>query len=1202
MLTMYRSRRILSSIGAVLLIALAAGIFLRRHALVASQAAKPSAAKKGGPVQSAPARSSTIQTHRNIGKAYYEQAKYPEATAEFQKVIASTQAMATDHLDLGLGLMQADRLDEALGEMTTAKQMDSKLVAADYNLGILYKRESRYPDAETALKRVTEADPREPAAWLNLGVVYFSQGKLQDALSAYQHVLDMGFGRAQNFYVAALFRTSTALFRLKKTAEANKYLELHAKMKDKVPSVSVQTAALEGGKYGAILVPTIPPTPSPDTARTASIGFADITSKLGISLPAVKLPPTDPTHLLAAQLAGATVAVGDYDGDGHSDLYVVVPAGQNHLLHNNGDGTLTDVTEKAGLLGQGASISATFADYDNCGHPSLFVAGVDGVTVYHNNGNGTFTDVTEKAGLRKSERGRPGPLATQAVLFDADDDGFLDLVVTVYTDLGAPQRTGALSFPDDFPGAQSRFYRNNGDGTFTDATASSGLESARGKMRGAVFADFNNDGYSDLLFFRDDGPPLLFINQGEDKFVDRTAEAGPALSRASALDAQVADFNHDGNFDVALWSPSGVAVLLNRGGGRFEAVEHLPPVAPPRSRSAFRGTVADLNADGFAGLLVMDTNGKTHFIANHMGSFQEESLAWPIQGSNALGHLIPSWLGTPGKLDLLSVTDEGQLRAFEKKGPPARWLEVKLNGYKSNKLGVGTVVEVKAGNFYEKVFATGDPVRVYTGNLAKLDVVRVTWPNQIVQNSIDVATNKSIEVRESERLASSCPFLYVWDGKRFVFYTDILGMSPLGELSPDGTWSTPNPQEFVRLPSDLHSRDGVFAFQVTDEMREVDFVDQLRLIAIDHPATEEVYSNEIAAATPVAPALFAVREKRFPVSAVDDEGRNVLPELLDADGRYPTGFGRNRILGLADLHTLTLDLGEFAETAPIALWLRGWVFWTDSNGSRALMTNSKLKMVSPYLEVRDAQGQWTTVVPDMGLPSGTNRTMRVDLTGKFPTRDHHVRIVTNLCVYWDQVFLSTDDAPVAAVYDRRNSIAAAAISDSVGAGAERSHDLPLLSANLHYRGFSKPVSDPTHVKPDFFEYSSLLGDAPWNPMAGNYTRYGPVEKLIGAADDRPVVMAVGDEITVEFSGIDLPPLKPGWKRDFFLYTAGYAKDGEPNSAYSRVVGPMPFRQMSKFPYAPPEHFPDDAEHKQYLHEFETRPGRALIPPLPPAVQ
>ena len=187
--------------------------------------------------------------------------------------------------------MQANRLDEALGELTTAKQMDPKLVAADYNLGILYKRELRYPDAEAALKRVIAADPDDPAAWFNLGTIYFAEKKLDDALEAHQHVVDMGFGKGQNFYVASLFHTFTTYVRLKRDAEAQKALKIHEKMRDKVPGISLQNPALEGGKYGAILVPAVPPSEPARRAGLEKVTFAEITGRLGLTLPAQQASP-----------------------------------------------------------------------------------------------------------------------------------------------------------------------------------------------------------------------------------------------------------------------------------------------------------------------------------------------------------------------------------------------------------------------------------------------------------------------------------------------------------------------------------------------------------------------------------------------------------------------------------------------------------------------------------------------------------------------------------------------------------------------------------------------------------------------------------------------------------------------------------------------------------------------------------------------
>jgi hypothetical protein len=499
-------------------------------------------------------------------------------------------------------------------------------------------------------------------------------------------------------------------------------------------------------------------------------------------------------------------------------------------------------------------------------------------------------------------------------------------------------------------------------------------------------------------------------------------------------------------------------------------------------------------------------------------------------------------------------------------------------GYKSNAQGIGSLVEVKAGNYYNKVMVTGSPIRVFAGNLAKVDVVRVTWPNAVIQNWIDVATDKPIDVRESERLATSCPLLYAWNGRRYVFVTDVLGTAPLGELAPDGTRIKPFPEELVRLPGDLQAQGSRYVFQLTDELREADFFDHLRLLAVDHPAAREIYSNEIYSSSPQPPVLYSLWEKRFPVSAVDDIGHDVLPLLLKQDGQYPSDFARNRILGLAELHSLTLDLGDLPASARVSLWLNGWVFWTDSNGSRALMSNKQLELISPYLQVRNARGEWETVIPDMGLPSGTRRTMRVDLTGKFLTSDHHLRIVTNLCVYWDQIFFSLDDA-----------------------SAPTPTELPLLSADLHYRGFSTPASDPRHLRPDSFDYENVLAIAPWNPMRGLYTRYGPVEKLLARADDQLVVMAPGDEITVSFDARMLPPLKPGWVRDFFLYTHGWAKDAEPNTAFSATVQPLPFRKMANYPPGAHDPAPSSDDYRRYQREYLTRPRLLLIPPLAPAV-
>ncbi|HEX5411586.1 MAG TPA: FG-GAP-like repeat-containing protein [Terriglobia bacterium] len=1149
------------------------------------EAAQPNAARDLGQANSSDA--ATLQTWRNVGKAYYEQGKYPQAVAEFQKVVKSGHAAATDYLDLGLAYTQANDLNQALSALTTARQMAPRLTAVDYNLGIVYKRELHYGPAEEAFKKVLASDPNDPATLFNLGTVYFAERKLEPALDAHERLNKMGFERGQNFYVASLFRTFTILVRLGRRDEAQKMLKLHQEYSDKVPNISLQSPALEKGKYGAVLVPASPPVQVAGRAAARPVDFRDITSELGISsrgkaasengdaaeIQAADYSPDFAETKLLPRL-GSSIVVGDYDGDSHPDLYVVNPGGSNQLFHNSGAGTFADVTARAGVEGPGHSVSATFADYDNSGNLSLFVAGLGGVHLYKNNGKGTFTDVTGKAGLKPT----PGEVDTCALLFDADNDGLLDLVVASYTNLNDPPHQASFRFPDNFPPAAIHFYSNNGNGTFTDITEAAGLGSVRGRFRSALFADFDGNTYSDLVFFRDDGPPVFFANLGGDKFADRSREAGADFSKLTAVGGAVADFDHDGSFDLALWTTAGYQVLKNNGNARFTPFPNLAAIKPPAPLLSFRGLTADIDGNSYKDLLVADSAGKLHLLANRLGRFHEEPLHLPISASVKLASLGATWIGKPGVLDLVGATRSGTTAAWARAGTPEHWLEISMEGSKSNKQGVGSEVELKQGNFYDKVLISGGPLYVYTGSLSKLDVVRATWPTQIVQNNLAVATDAPLRFRESERLASSCPMLYAWNGSRFVFVTDVLGVGPLGELAPDGTRIKPYSREFVRLPDTIEQRGGSYEFQMTDELREVDYFDRLRLLAVDHPAGEKIYADEIYSSALSEPQLYAVNGERLPVSAVDSHGNSVLPLISKADHRYPHSFERLRIPGMARLHSLTLDLGNLPQAGRISLWLTGWVFWTDSNGSRALMHDSGTPMVSPYVQVRDRQGKWVTVIPDMGLPSGTNRTLRVDLTGKFLSADHHVRIVTNLCVYWDRIFFTSNDRVV-------------------------QPDRAILPeyADLHYRGFSTPATDPTHVRPDHYEYASLLSHAPWNPMRGFYTRYGSVGKLVGRADNQLVVMSTGDEMTVRFSAGSFPPPRQGWVRSFFLDATGYAKDGEPNTAYSATVAPLPFHAMKNYPPGARDRAPDDAAYREYLRKYQTRPSYRLIPSLAPPV-
>jgi hypothetical protein len=414
--------------------------------------------------------------------------------------------------------------------------------------------------------------------------------------------------------------------------------------------------------------------------------FVEITSRLG--LPATgnvsgvpRLPISIRSDEYSLEYArrnvvpaiGGSIAIGDFDGDGHPDLYVIVPGGSNHLFQRRADGTFADVTEKAKVAGSGADLAGAFADFDKSGHASLFVAGLGGVTLYHNNGDGTFTDTTQRAGLKR----KPGELATSVLLFDADNDGFLDLLVTVYSDLSAPPAKKTFVFPNDFGGANSRLYHNQHDGTFVDVTESAGLTSNPGRTRNAVAADFNRAGRLDLLLLRDDKPPVLYRNQGKGLFEDRTWEAGTEIWKYAYVDGQAADFNRDGKTDVVLWSTIGNEVLLNQGNGKFKQDESLPLVYAANRAFGFHGMVADFDDDGYEDLLTVDDRGHWHFIVNHAGKFEEAAFVLSPQtrapggpksdsaGEPLFAFLAAARLGSANKLNLVGLTMDGQVHVFE---------------------------------------------------------------------------------------------------------------------------------------------------------------------------------------------------------------------------------------------------------------------------------------------------------------------------------------------------------------------------------------------------------------------------------------------------------------------------------------------------------------------------------------------------------
>jgi hypothetical protein len=486
---------------------------------------------------------------------------------------------------------------------------------------------------------------------------------------------------------------------------------------------------------------------------------------------------------------------------------------------------------------------------------------------------------------------------------------------------------------------------------------------------------------------------------------------------------------------------------------------------------------------------------------------------------------------------------------------------------KVNRLGYGSEVEVKSGALY--VFRTvPSPVtHVGLGAERRADVLRVVWTNGIPQNALSPPT-KTV-VKEVQQLKGSCPFLYAFDGRRWSFVTDVLGASPMGLLY-DGVHQAPaNTREWLIVGEDLlgASPSGTLELDLTEELWETAYIDLAELSAADHPAGVELVANEKMVPPPFpAKSLFTISHPLTP-RATDGLGRDRTDEIARLDGRYLAGLSPTRYQGIVEPHELVLDLPEAARARRVLLYLTGWIFYSDTSIQVSLAQSKAPPPSPPALDVPDGRGGWKVVIPAMGYPIGKTKTIPVDLSDVLDRRDPRVRIRTNLAIFWDRIAYTMDEPPAPVRLTRA----------------------PLSSARLSFRGFSRMVRqspDGPHV----FMHDDVETAPRWADMAGLYTRPGDVRELLGAADDRYVVMKGGDAIRLEFDARALPELPAGWTRDWLFVSDGWEKDADKNTVAGQTVEPLPFHGMDDARYGEPQPFPDDEAHRRFRADYLTRRG------------
>jgi hypothetical protein len=564
------------------------------------------------------------------------------------------------------------------------------------------------------------------------------------------------------------------------------------------PSAFALQASLPPDGAKAQLAPSGKATTTAVPAPRSRISFEDLIERSGIRFQ-LKNSISPQRYSIETMLGG--VAVFDYNNDGLLDIFFTNgaaipslektdPSYWNRLYRNNGDGTFTDVTEQAGVKGVGYSMGVAAGDYDNDGFVDLYITGVNRNQLLHNNGDGTFTDVTDKAGVGGTIAGYGKPWAVAAGWFDSTNSGRLDLIVINYLDydianakLCSIGSARTYCAPGNFKGTPNILYRNNGDGTFTDVLASSHIGQYVGKGMGLAFADYDNDGFTDIFVSNDTSPNFLLHNNGDGTFKDVALEQGVAYtsngSFVAGMGAEFRDLNNDGLPDIFHTAMFGDTFPLYKNTGtQFDDVTDVSGVTAFSHRMTAWGTGAfDFDNDGqkdlfTAGGAILDTemevlhrptlqpdgllrnNGNFNF-TDVSATAGDAFLSPRLHRGAAFGSF-----NNDGKIDIVvsTINDRPQL-LMNRTTNGNHWIILKLMGTKDNRDGLGTKVKITTAEGVQYNHATtavgyssSSDKRVHfgLGKAAMIDKIELSWPTGVKQVLTHVKADQVLTVVESE--------------------------------------------------------------------------------------------------------------------------------------------------------------------------------------------------------------------------------------------------------------------------------------------------------------------------------------------------------------------------------------------------------------------------------------------------------------------
>lgn len=1058
----------------------------------------------------------------NAGRNYLEQGDTTNAIVIYRKAQAIVPNNIDVHLNLANANLLAGREDEAIRETEEVLRLDPNCAAAYFVKGSAYLRLSKPEEAVKALENARRIEAGEVATMFQLGRARMELGQWEAASAAFREGIAMD---PNHIHAGARYLLARALVRAGRQEEAKQELQHHmvgAQPGESQPSL----ASFERCKYTQARVPF--KLEQPDK-KGITVRFVDATR--------------DVFGSRAGDFAGP-VGLIDLNHTGRTGLFVAEKnVGFRFLWNNNGR---FDARGPAHPFAAGGHyFKMLVGDLDNDRAEDIVVLGDKGSHLFKFDTNGVVVDVSESSGL-SVVRARDG------LLVDLDFTGKLDLVVV------------------NAETSDVRVFRQFGPLLFKDITATTGIPLSLKDARAVSMEDWNGDGIMDLIVSRANGSPLLLEKLRGGNLV--VAEQTNWVSGAILC---TGDFDNDLRSDLALFGSGKITICYN-GGARSEV--------QVTGESGLRQLVCvDYDNDGWLDLWGVG-GGARAWRNTGLSGFVEQTtqLGLDALGNDQIVALHFADFDMDCDPDVVVELGSGGLRYWRNDGGNANsQVKVRLVGNRSNASGLGCKVEIEAAGLRVLRTVHRLPVEIGVGKHTVLDSFLVHWLNW-PQGAADLPVDckEPIFALELTVQEGSCPYLYAWDGSGFRFVTDILGGSPLGLPIGQGRYTEADPEELVWIGDEnmFPPVDGMFVVQITEELREVLYLDEAKLVVVDREPMTEVHATDKLLPGGPFPAgtLLTVCNEHPLQNALTLDGRDVTPDLKAVDGRRvsPARLRVPQLRGLAEPHGIVLDFGPLDVTRPLVLVMNGWLRFGGGMANVAASHDPSLPYPFPVFEAEILPGVWKPVDVTVGAPCGKTKTIVVDLEGKLENGTRRLRLTQAFEIHWDRISL---------------------MEKKKDAGTKMTFVSP-TEAHLHFRGFSR-LKDLPPDWPLTPEYDKVSSNSCWTVIPGGWcTRYGDVMELIALRDEGLAIVNAGDELTLKFAADMLPPKPAGFVREFFLYTDGWDKDSDFHVAEGWRVEPLPFHGMDDQAYGRQQRpaFPSDELHK--------RCNTRWVDPRPPNVE